>query len=93
MLAAYSHLAAVIKTAACRDSMDLLLCEVIYHGEQKHLGRLKCRSGVLESLDQHDWSPVRGLMEPGQGKKGAEKEDAERRRKEDENDGEVRRDI
>lgn len=44
--------------------MDLLLCEVIYHGAQKHLGRLKCRSGVLESLDQHDWSPAQGLMEP-----------------------------
>lgn len=57
--------------------MDLLLCGVIYHGEQKHLGRLKCRSGVLESLDQQDWSPVCGLMESGQGKEDREKEDAE----------------
>lgn len=34
--------------------MDLLLCGMIYHGDQKHLGRLKCRSGVLESLDQQE---------------------------------------
>lgn len=57
--------------------MDLRPCGVIYHGEQKHLGRLKCRSAVPESLDQQDWSPVPGLMEPGQGTEEREREGAE----------------
>ncbi len=71
--------------------MDLLLCEVIYCGQQKHLGRLKCRCGVLERLDQQDWSPVRGPMEAGQGKGGeGERRKTQRERKEEGTDRELR---
>lgn len=30
---------------------------------------------MLEGLDQHDWSPVQELMEPGQGKEKTENEE------------------
>lgn len=69
--------------------MDLLLCGVIYHGEQKHLERLKCRSGVLERLDQQESSmrtngarPRRGGWGGGRGegkKRGNDRELRSRR--------------
>lgn len=67
--------------------MDLLLCGVIYHEEQKHLGRLKCRSGVLERLDQQDWSgvqyegdrPRKGKERGGGKKRGNDREVGSRR--------------